>query len=226
MANAGLGRLGYHIPGRLYARWFITAAFFDEVVLLMDCCRDDYPRARMYTPPWEEIRTPRAAEVRYLYAFATEWSRKSREKLFPEGNEEQVQGLFTRSILAGLSGQARDEQARITTASLKKFVLNHLPGLLEKDERQEPKFEFNDEIVFLENLPLMRTQVRIAFQQPDKDGQVVLFGPTRQFLGQHSAQDGTWKISLEQGMHELFSLNTCRQTFFEVLGGEILDVQF
>ena len=44
MANATRIRAGapYHILGPYCADWFFSAGFFDEVVLFMDCCRDNY----------------------------------------------------------------------------------------------------------------------------------------------------------------------------------------
>src|SRR5262249_52459035 len=38
-ANADSENL-YHVPGRAYAEWFRNRAWFDEVVLMMDCCRE------------------------------------------------------------------------------------------------------------------------------------------------------------------------------------------
>src|SRR5713226_2019709 len=42
MANAAINRTGHHFPGRPYADWFRESAFFKEVVLLMDCCGENY----------------------------------------------------------------------------------------------------------------------------------------------------------------------------------------
>jgi len=37
---------GFHIVGSEYAKYFLEGSFFDDVMLVMDCCRDDGPRCR------------------------------------------------------------------------------------------------------------------------------------------------------------------------------------
>jgi hypothetical protein len=142
MANASRGRTGHHIPGRPYANWFRTAAYFEEIVLFMDCCRENYRRAPLRLPPWEDEHSETAKDVRYFYGFATEWSRAARET--PQQPDSRVMGHFTTALLAGLRGGAADELGRITGRSLKRFVLGYLPTLLPADQHQVPTFDFDD----------------------------------------------------------------------------------
>ena len=95
MANAARGRSGYHISGRTYANWFRQSAFFDEIVLFMDCCRENSARAGVQPSPYDPLSAPVPAH--HLYGFATEWSRASRER--PIGAGGQIQGLFTIALL-------------------------------------------------------------------------------------------------------------------------------
>src|SRR5438876_2528192 len=104
MANASQLFMGYHLPGHFYAQWFVASAFFDEVVLFMDCCRDTYLNVPMYTPPWTPVQTVDAANVNKFYGLATKWSHKSRE----QDIDGETQGLFTWSLLKALRGGAPD----------------------------------------------------------------------------------------------------------------------
>jgi hypothetical protein len=222
MANAGSGYWGYHIPGRYYALWFIASAFFDEVILLMDCCRDQYSQLRIATPPWDPIPQARAYRVKRLYGFATKWSRKSREKVIDGG---EVRGLFSWALLEGLQRGARDEQGRITGRSLKGFVYNLLPKLLSPDQYQEPTFEGDEDIVFAEGIPAELTKVCINFGQLDENAVVELIGPSRQPLDQHLPKDGPWEVNLGKGLYKLYMPGINRKEFFEVIGEEVVNVQ-
>src|SRR5437899_6923731 len=77
-ANASQRRPGEHIVGQLYGNWFRVAPHFPEVVVIMDCCRDDRPDVVPRDPPWpRRDHQPAAA---HFYAFATQWSAAARER--------------------------------------------------------------------------------------------------------------------------------------------------
>lgn len=154
MANAAKGRTGYHITGRPYANWFRKAAFFSEVVLLMDCCRDNYKRARPQLPPYEDISATTPAER--FYAFATQWSRKAREG--PWGSGGTPRGIFTLALLDALRGGApRDANGQVSGADLESYVINSIrsntKAFAEGEERPDPEFDFNHAVGFKFNAP-------------------------------------------------------------------------
>ena len=222
MANANMDSMGYHIPSRTYALWFIASALFDEIVLLMDCCRDDYPYTNLALPPWGMIHAARAYKVRHLYGFATKWSRKSRERVIAEGGE--IRGLFTWSLLKGLQGGAVDQQGRTTGASLKNFVHNYLPKLLPQDQYQEPNFEGDEDIVFTQGRPVSTTHVLITFGQLAQHATAQLFNASFDLKGQHAVKDGTWEVDLEPGIYRLLVPCTGQKLLFEVIGGGVINV--
>lgn len=150
-ANAARRRAGHHIPGRAYANWFRTAALFDEVVLLMDCCREVRTSAPMRPPPWDVQIGPRPSRI--LLGFATDLSLAARERPSPnDGN--RIRGRFTEAVISALR-HATDADGRVTSRSLQAFVFNLLTkesaeaGETELD-RQEPKFQLDGDIVFAE----------------------------------------------------------------------------
>ncbi len=227
MANADRRRMGHHISGRPYASWFRTAALFEEIVLLMDCCRRSYPLAPLRRPPWGMIRKPSGANVRYFYAFATQWSCRTREETAGAG--APIQGLFTQTLLAGLYGGARDEHGNVTAASLEAFVQSRLPRLAQPNEAPTPKFEYDrtQNIVFVALPPPVQTSVRVVRARPGAATPVEILGPNFEIVARHTLQDAVWKVDLPPGTYMIWAMqNHERRTIFTVMGEAVCHVQF
>jgi hypothetical protein len=151
MANAAKRVPGHHIAGSRYAEWFRDSAFFDEVVMFMDCCQERYPRVTVRDPPFEA--NPGQRPSRHFYAYATEWSRATREG--PFGGAGAVRGLFTLALLAGLRTADRNERGQLTGAMLQAFVLNWIQDRAREffgAPVDEPDFDYKPrkDIVFVE----------------------------------------------------------------------------
>ena len=242
MANAGRRRM-YHVPGRSYARWFRTAALFEEIVLWMDCCRDDYPRVPLHSPVWEDIRRPAAADVRTFFAFATKWSRKSREK--PVSPNGPVQGVFTRVLLEALAQAAPNPAGEITGTAVEEYIINRLPHLLTPEEYQEPRFEFDrrhdlvlatpppppddltltmTEISALPETTPGHTPVRITVAPALVGRPVELRGPDLTLLQRRVAGAEAWRLLLPTGLYLVQAPESGERQLFEALGQEAIDV--
>jgi len=226
MANAAPLRLGYHIPGRRYARWFQTAAMFEEVVLFMDCCRDDYMNAPVRTPPWPRIHNAAGANVRTFYGFATKWSRKARERPVSEGGP--VKGLFTRALLTALEKSPPDEEGRVTGAAIEKYVHNYLPKLIEDDEYQEPRFDYDKyhDIVFACRDAPATVPVRITFANPDETRSVEVLDLRFDPVKPATPMMGSWEHTLEPGRYMVREPGADRRKAFDVIGEGVVNVSF
>ncbi|HVG61652.1 MAG TPA: caspase family protein [Hyalangium sp.] len=130
-------RRGYHVAGRIYADYFRRAGIFDEVLLFMDCCREPLSQIPLYIPPYMMMKSNEAPEkARWMNAYATKWSRKSRERMV----EGKARGIFTVALLKGLSGQARDPvSGDITDASLADYLYEHMKDPLTPEELNDPE---------------------------------------------------------------------------------------
>ena len=209
MANATYQRLGEHIRGDLYAQWFGTACAFDEIILFMDSCRDDYGSVAVNAPPWRQLPPRRQQGVRIFYAFATKWSRQAREKAVVNG--VPVQGLFSRALLTGLQGYARDSDSRITGRSLMRFIEDYLSVLYDRvkiraSERQVPEFVSSDHeaIVFTEDVPDISTHIHITFTAlPAAGVPVVIKRHDLQTVAEKLVRDSVWEMDLPRGMYTL-----------------------
>lgn len=214
MANAEKRALGFHIPGQTYAEWFRNAGAFDEIILLMDCCRDDYPNVPVHFPPFNDLKRVDAADVKCFYAFATKWAYKAREKCF-DGSPE-YRGIFSWLLMKGLEGAAADE-GRITGTSLAGYLYEQLPR--HDPSGQEPRFiyEHDRDIVFREDLGIQMADVTFRFGGKSPDP-VELIGPNAAVLRRLDPTAGPTTLKLGRGLYLVRTPLT--QSIFEVHTGE------
>ena len=136
MANATRRRAGYHIPGKPWANWFYRAGYFEEILLFMDCCRESYQQAPLNVPAYIDVTAPDAVDRgRRLFAFATKWSRLSRERPMADG---AVRGVFTVALLEGLKGAAAEPDGRVTANSLAGYLQTNMQTFLTESDRADP----------------------------------------------------------------------------------------
>ncbi|MBN1992729.1 MAG: caspase family protein [Anaerolineae bacterium] len=234
VANSSRRRM-HHFPGRYSARWFRAAALFQEIVLLMDCCRDDYPRVPLYIPAWPEIRRPAGADVRYFYGFATKWSRKAREK--PVAPNGPVRGLFTRALLEALEKATPDANNCITGAVVEEYVLNYLPKLVDTADYQEPQFEYNyrRDIVFVQKGEIgdvaeesrgAEIPVRIHLASALANRPVEIVNHKYKRVAGPVTIAGVWALALPNGLYSVRVTEMELEKEFEVIGEEVVDVEF
>ncbi len=141
MANAG-GRSYPAVPGAQFANWFRAAAKFQEIVLIMDCCRDDFGAIPPQPLPWPEENSPDAANVKYFHAFAAQAYRKAREQLLPP--DGTVRGIFTHALITALELAVPEPDGSITGAAVKNYVLNYIRTVM-KMAYQEPEIPIDSE---------------------------------------------------------------------------------
>ena len=147
-ANASRVRVGYHVLGRLIADWYLQSNFFEEAVLVMDCCRESFPQAPPAIPPWIDITGVNALDsARGFYALGTKWSRLSRECQMPDG---QVHGVFTWALLQGLK-TATDSNNRVTAATLADYLYNNMKTFLKPEDLADPEVPKEPDIDYDKN---------------------------------------------------------------------------
>jgi len=134
MADATSSSPGFHVVGRAYADHFAIANIFDEVVLVMDCCRED--NAVVPQRPIPFLTTKGAAPGKPFCALAAGWDQKSAELPSPNGGPKR--GVFTRTLLEGLRGARRG--GVVTSASLEAWVKARMPST---GSGQSPEFDFD-----------------------------------------------------------------------------------
>jgi hypothetical protein len=139
MANAARGRLAFHILGRAWANVFYRSGYFREILLFMDCCRNELASTPLNLPFLTAERDPQAkTKGRRFYAYATKWGRTARERKMPGG---ETRGVFTAALLEGLEGGASDPATKeIKASDLRSFLYQNMAQFLAPEDRE------NDEI--------------------------------------------------------------------------------
>ena len=152
MADVERSNVGpaYHVPGAYTATWFCRNACFDEVFLFMDCCRESalVPGLNHFLPA-----KGNHDQAKRCYVFGTKWSRLSRERpMIEEDGQTRTRGVFTKTLLLGLSGAAAEPdpdptnptRGKITVASLKSYLYQNMPELLDPQYRADSELQEPD----------------------------------------------------------------------------------
>jgi len=220
MANADDLAMGHNIPGRLYAKWFRAAALFQEIVVLMDCCRDNMQHAPPHLPPWNDLVRLDARDVKYLYGFATKWSKKARERKI--GHDNEVRGIFSHSLLSVL------KSGRLTGSQLRDRVYNHLKQVMGENDYQEPDFDVKPEdgIILSEAAGSAKIPVVISFEAGTIGHTVTIENGDFDDCGTLEASVDPWEIPLEIGKYRIIDKINGKKDTFRVLGGDRIEFKF
>ena len=133
MANANSPGPLRALPGRLALDRLRWAGLFDEVVLIMDCCREvnGDVDAHLGLPDRTDPTIPDGAT--YMYGFAAKWNAAAVERLLPHPLDPAKpplwQGVFTHVLLKGLD-KAVSSERQVTAHTLKPFVQSSILELL------------------------------------------------------------------------------------------------
>lgn len=170
MANATRERTGavYHILGQYTADWFFKAKYFEEIILLMDCCRELYPVMGLNMSFKQSIAPGAVDKVKRFYGYGTKWSRLSREK-----NINGVRrGIFTATVIKALEGGAVDaDTGELTAQSLSDYLYTNMEKLLDDAEKKiddipkEPEIDYypkKGKGFVLMNVPIPRYRVTLS----------------------------------------------------------------
>lgn len=204
-----------HFPAMAYADWFYQSAMFEEIVLVLDCCRDDRPDIPQTPCPWPAVsRGGDAAQVRRLYFLGAKWSRKTREAEYGG----VVYGRFSHALLACL------DAGRVNGEELRNYVYSVLKAD-PKGEYQDPDVLFADrQIVLSESAERPSLGVTISFATVPPGARVMLAKPdgTLEVLDTGGAVERRLSVGLYTLIHE----NAGATKQFEVLPGGSDHVEF
>ena len=215
----------YYIPGNTYAKWFRSAAYFEEVILIMDCCRDDQRRVPLVVPPWFTKSVP-GAKIRHFYAFATQWSRKARER--KDNNTGETRGIFTKAFIAALENAPADGKGHVTGNAVASYVYNDLPKSFPNESYPEPEFNYdhNHDIVFLKRKVPSSIPVKISFSNEDPTGRILILDSTLTPVSGPYTTTGTVSVDLVPSFYKIQRLGSGQTKDFSVVGEEEIHVIF
>jgi Caspase domain len=193
MANAKAQRWGHNVSGAAVADHF-AQSFFEEVVLLMDCCRSEIVGLAPNPLPWQPVISGQAGNPRWLYAFATCFSRAAREKLI----DGEMRGVFTMAVLEAL------RSGSLTSKTIEPLVVARMSELMGEDKVQIPHFQPSpDELEFGPPLVKPALNITLALDAGEADVSVGRGGSAPPIDTQRLRGGETWRIELATGLYEI-----------------------
>lgn len=225
MANAG-GRSFPAVPGTQFANWFRESAKFEEIVLIMDCCREEYGTIPPQPLPWPNEPSPDAALVRYFHAYATQPFLYAREKILPP--DGMVRGIFTYALLTALEKALPDSAGRITGTAVKDYVLNFMKKVIDT-QYQEPEIPIDSakDIVLWQTDTIPTQTVEIHFG-PSCRGDARIVDSNLDTVWSGPIPEGRiLQREFVAGKYRIDTTDSSCGTRFDVMGalGEVIHVQ-
>ena len=206
MANASIGRLKLNIGLMPYMSYIHEHNLFDEIIFILDCCRDRKPHVTPVEPVFSFEKADTLGEIKDFVILAAEYGEKAFEPKNPITGEGR--GLLTQALLEGLKDPAAaDHRGRVTNILLSKYLAKRLPKMAgEKKLQQAPEF-FPDSItkeIVISHIPvdqLSGVNVQVT-AKAGLTGDIMLFAggdltnPVDQYPAEHATLEAPWKIVL------------------------------
>jgi len=206
-----------HVAATAYADFFRRNATFDEIALIMDCCRTTSPLHNVRLPVLPNTSNPGAAQaVRYFYAFAAAWGQVSREKVI--GGEPR--GIFTTALLEALRLARPDDQGRVTGEVVRNYIHNNIARIAAGTEIQPPSIPIDQarDIVFFQRAAAPRTLVRLKAAGLTAPQTLKIFDGSRREVYSGQIRDQPVELPLPAGYYKARIEAAGRELLFEVSG--------
>jgi hypothetical protein len=173
-----------HVLGTYLADWVYYAAFFNEVFLFMDCCRNP-DKSVQPAMPYPDQRANDYYKVRRFYGFGARGAKEAIERDF----NGKVHGVFTYTLLEGLRGAASDpdDPTIITAESLRGYLYSAFPKNLDAQQLANPNIPNEPEVRYEQKA----TKLRIV-------GKTGVFARVQQAIGLAKAPDFSVRITTQQ----------------------------
>jgi hypothetical protein len=113
-AQAQLGDT-VHIAGLRYASKIQNAGFFDEIVLVMDCCQDVLKAAQVGEPTWAPPDRQRSSKVKLMQAYGAPRGSKAFES---SESSRPVHGYFSSVLMDAIRTAPDDAQGFVTARAV------------------------------------------------------------------------------------------------------------
>lgn len=232
MANA-TDTILHNIAPFLWADRLYQGGWFDEVLLFQDACRSRSSDADL-TPPFLKSRLmPGAQNRKRFYVFAAKNWQLAQEKR--DGNGK-MHGVFSATLLAGLSGGARDPvTGEVTTTQLKAYLQDNMSKRLSDEElandeiAKRPEVYDPDPFVIVAGAQIPKFLVRVSLPRANLNARIE-DGALAQAAAANPAPQ-PWNVMLPRGLYRL-AAEDCQDVLFQVTGAvqadgtpQVLDVR-
>jgi hypothetical protein len=183
MANASMSSLSLNIGLQGYRHYFHERGLFDEVVFILDCCRDNALDKRTSPPGFDDL-TPVAGKAPKIVDFIALAAGYGEKAFAPvDAVDGERRGILTKAALEALRGDigAFDAKGRVTARTFKTFVKSRVKALADKiqDEKlkQDPEIDDHDDEglvlhqIDLDKLPKVKVHI---IAEPAVTGELIV----------------------------------------------------
>jgi len=228
LANWSFRRRHAALSSGAYRRLIHHCMRFDQVVVILDCCRlRQHAAAGLRSELDCVLPDEQAGSSRFFIAYATEFQQAAFEDT-DGGADGPVRGHMTLALLEGLRGAAPLQPGGgVAAHDLADYLRARVPEMAGPDQpRQQVEvvssLPSNPPVLFGSRglkAPDARqpaagtTNCRILFSS-GREGPIRLESPTLEVLREDSVSSGPWELHLEIGHHRIADLATGAEHFF------------
>lgn len=214
-----------HIACKRYAERVVNCGVFDEVVLVMDCCRDVDLSDAIREP---NFRIPDAGghgrvQTRFFEAYAAMRGEQARERHFD--GTGKVRGVFTTAFVDALRNAPPDDTGAVTTTIVKNYILNRWPALFNGAPPQTPDIHTpgNGDFVLVRRPVAAPVRVRFRYAPPVPPGMTLVVEQSSrvQALRVTIEADET-EVDLPDGLYRASIEGLDRSALFDAAGSAMM----
>lgn len=202
MADAAMERLESNIGLRHYLVFFHDLELFDQVVFILDCCRDPMRGASTAKPVFT-LQPPAGGvpRVERYVVLAAAYGEKAFE---PRSQGGERRGVLTSALMEALQGSAANARGEVTATSLREYLKVRVPEIAsEANLKQGPEIPYLPDLVLCTVPPARLPRVRVRILVPNGlTGEMILRdGTDLAEIGRRSARDAAsdrppWEVDL------------------------------
>lgn len=220
LANWSEKRRNEAIGAELYKETFNQYGYFDEIIFILDCCRNTKVNINPAHPSFSPIMQGKnAGKTKFFIAYATQYQDQAFEV---EEENSEMRGVFTKVLLDGLKGDAPTENGVITADGLKDYLIKHTPiEAQKKGYKQIPQIivdSFTEETPFfsLVNVKSENITCYIIFSDT-RNGDVELIDNSGLIKSYNASQQKNIQVTLLKGLYLLRDAVTGEKYSIQVL---------
>lgn len=225
-ANADMF-VGLHVAVTSYAEWLAMTAVFDEIVLIMDCCRIKNLIHRYIDPPLPNVNADpeKARKVRKFYAFGAPWGQAAKEKLFSD-RENSVYGIFTLALLEALDKAKPNRLGNVNGEIIKKYIHNVIDEIAGDTKVSPPEIylgNYSDLIWFTrkDSSSPFKPKVTVTLKKQLGNDVCLIKDGSLNTIDSLPFTNGRVTVELEPGLYKFSIEGTSREQIIELLNDDI-----
>ncbi len=213
-----------HIAATRYAEWLQAGALYEEIVLIMDCCRDMSLISPILSLALAPVQNPaRSALVRQLGWYAVPAGMKAREReIEPDG---PVRGVFTYLLLEALREAPADANGNVWADRVADHIQTRWPTLAPNQAPPVLPVDMQRNIVLARRLAEPLCQVTTRTRPAAADGTPLVVytyaaGQPKEVL-RAAIQGGSAACTLAPGLYKFNLEGGARSALVEVIGSQV-----